>query len=78
LGQKIFETGESLYGIAQPLIVQEEIVLYDFEGEGPLPLDQGVDRLERFLDKLIEGHILRIINLRDPHQHVNFGDEAIR
>ena len=43
----------------------------------PVPLDQCVNGLEKFIDKLIEGHILRIINLGDPHQHMKFGDEVV-
>ena len=77
LGEKIFETGKSLHRIAQPVVVEEEVILYNFKGEDPFPLDQCVNGLERFLDKLMEGYIFRIINLRDPHQYMKFGDKVI-
>jgi hypothetical protein len=59
------------------LVIEEEVVLYDFEGKALLPLDQSVNALEGFLNELMKSDILRIINLRDSRQHMKFGDETV-
>jgi hypothetical protein len=59
------------------LFIKKKVIFYDFEGEDSFPPDQCVNGLERFLDELMESNIFGVINLRDPHQYMKFGDEVV-